>query len=97
MYLEAYLQQRRHFPPFVASVDGILGVEATATLKMIASRLVSKWKQPYLKTCGYDTSRVVITLVLATHRCIRRSRVPAHKISVQRPKWEDGAGLAMFR
>ena len=27
MYLEAYLQQRRQFSPFVASVDGILGVE----------------------------------------------------------------------
>ena len=39
MYLEAFLQQRRHFSPFVASVDGLLGVEATATLKRIASRL----------------------------------------------------------
>ena len=26
MYLEAFLQQRRHFYPFVASVDGLLGV-----------------------------------------------------------------------
>ena len=32
MYLEACLQQRRHFSPFVSSVDGILGVEVTATL-----------------------------------------------------------------
>ena len=46
MYLEACLQQRRHFSPFVASVDGLLGVEATATLKSIASRLASKCKQP---------------------------------------------------
>ena len=42
MYLEACLQQRRHFSPFVASVDGLLGVEAMATLKRIASRLASK-------------------------------------------------------
>ena len=47
MYLEACLQQRRHFSLLVASVDGLLGVEATATLKMIASRLASKWKQSY--------------------------------------------------
>ena len=33
MYLEACLQQRRNFSPFVASVDRLLGVEATATLK----------------------------------------------------------------
>ena len=44
MYLERCLQQRRHFSPFVTSVDGLLGVEATATLKSIASRLASKWQ-----------------------------------------------------
>ena len=97
MYLEACLQQRRHLSPFVASVDGLLGVEATATLKRIASRLASKWKQLYSKTCGYVMSRIAITLVRATHRCIRGSRVPAHKISLQRSQWEDGEGLAMFR
>ena len=42
MYLEACLQQRRHFYPFVASVDGLLGVEATAALKRLASRLATK-------------------------------------------------------
>ena len=47
IYLEACLQQRRHFSPFVASVDGLLGVKVTATLKRIASRLATKWKQPY--------------------------------------------------
>ena len=39
MYLKRCLQQRRHFSPFVASVDGLLGVEEMATLKRIASRL----------------------------------------------------------
>ena len=97
MYLEACLQQRRHFSPFVASVDGLLGVEATATLKRISSRLAPKWRQTYSKTCGYVKSRVAIALVRATHRCLRGSRVPAHHISVQRPKWEDGAGLNLFR
>ena len=32
-----------------------------------------------------------ITMVRATHRCIRGSRVPAHRISLQRPQWEGGA------
>ena len=97
MYLEACLQQRQHFSPFVASDDGLLGVEATATLKRIASCLASKWKQPHSKTCGYVKSRIAITLVRATHRCIRGSQVSAHKISVQMPQWEDRAGLALFR
>ena len=97
MYLEACLQQRRHFSSFVASDDGLLEVEATVTLRRIASSLASKWKQPYSKNCGYVKSRIAITLMRATHRCIRGSRVPAHKISVQRPQWEDGAGRALFR
>ena len=38
-----------------------------------------------------------ITSVRAIHLCIRGSRVPAHKISVQRLQWEDMAGLALFQ
>ena len=71
IYLEACLQQRRHISPCVASVDGLLGVEATASLKRIASRLATKWRKPYSKTCGYVRSRVTINLVHATHRCLR--------------------------
>ena len=97
MYLEACLQQRRHLSPFIASVDGVLGVEATATLKRIPSRLATKWRQPYSNTCGYVKSRVAITLVNATHRCLRGSQVTAHQISMQRPQWEDGEGLKLFR
>ena len=44
MYLEACFQKRQHFSPFFASVDGLLGLEATDTLKRIASRLANKWK-----------------------------------------------------
>ena len=39
MYLEACLQKRRNFSYFVTSVGGLLRLEATATLKRIASRL----------------------------------------------------------
>ena len=97
IYLEACLQQRRHLSPFVSSVDGLLVVEATTTLKRLASRLATKWRQSYSSTCGYVKSRITITLVRATHRCIRGSRVTAHRISVQDPHWEEGAGLKLFR
>ena len=97
MYPEDCLQQLRKFSPFVALVDGLMGVEATATLKRFASRLSTKWKQPYSNMCGYVKSMIVIALVCATHRCIQGSRVSAHRISVYRPQWEDGAGLNLFR
>ena len=97
IYLEECLQQRRHLSPFVALADGVLGVEATATLKRVANCLAIKWRQTYSTMCGYVKSRIVITFVRATHHCIRGSRVPAHWISVQRPQREDVTGLNLFR
>ena len=97
IYLEACPQQCWHFSPFFASVDGFLGVEATETLIRLASRLATKWQQPYYNTCGYVKSRIAITLVRTTHCCIRGSRVPAHPISVHWPQWEDCTGLNLFR
>ena len=82
MYLKACLQQRQHFSPFVATIDGLLGVEAGAALKMLDSRLAKKWYQPYSRACGYVNSSISVTLVQATHRCIWGSRWPAHRISV---------------
>ena len=97
MYLEACLQQRRHFSPFVASMDGMLGVEAKTTMKRISSCLATKWKQSYSKTCGYVKNKIEITLVRATHLCIQGSQVPAHWISVPRPQWYYGVGINLFR
>ena len=94
VFIEIVKPARIHF---VSSVAGLLGVEATATLKRLASRLATKWKQPYSKTCGYAKSRIAITLVHPTHCCIQGSRVSAHQIIVQRPQWEDGPGLNLVR
>ena len=85
------------FFPLSASVDGFLGVEATETLKRLGSRLATKWRKPYSKMCGYVKSRIAITFVRATHHCIQGSRMTVHQISVQRPQWEDGAGMKLFR
>ena len=97
MYLDACLQKCQHFSPFVASVDGILGVEAGSILKIIASRLTKKWQQLKSRMCGYIKGRISITLVRATHQCIRGSRVLAHRISVQGLQWEGGSGLNLFQ
>ena len=70
-YLKAFLKQYRNFSPFVISVKWLLGVEAEATLKRIASRLTTKWKKPYYSTYGYVKSHIATTLVRVTHRCIQ--------------------------
>ena len=74
-----------------------MGVEAMATLKMIASRIATKWRQPYSRMRGYIKSKIAITLVRATNRYIRGSRVTAQTIRAQRLQWEDGAGINLFR
>ena len=97
MYLEACLQQRIHFSPFVTSVYGLMDVEAAATLNRIASILATKWWQTYSRMCGYVKSRIAINLVRVTHQCIQGSRVTEYRTSVQLPQWEDGTGLNLFR
>ena len=95
-YLDSCLQQRQHFSPSEELVYSLLGMETEATLKRLVSRLPTKWKQPYSRTCGYVQSRVAITLIRATHCCIRGSQMPAIQISVQRPQWGNGAGLSAY-
>ena len=94
-YMYSCLQKRRHFYPFVVSLDGILGVEAEAMLKHITSRLTKKWNKPYPWTCGQVKSTVEITLVRAMHCCLQGSQVPMH-IIIQIPQWGDGAIVHLF-
>ena len=51
-YLNACLNERRNFIPFVASVYGLIVVKAEANLKYISSHLTQKWMEPYSRTCG---------------------------------------------
>jgi hypothetical protein len=96
--LEACLEYRRHFTPFVCSVDGMLGREAkTFAIRLVASaKLANKWEKSYSQVCGYVNAQLSIAIVLATHLCMRGRRVPVHKISIRYPQWEDGAGLSLF-
>ena len=48
-------------------MDGLLRVDAEATIKKLASCLTNNWKQPYYRTCGYVKIQVAITIVRATH------------------------------
>jgi hypothetical protein len=95
-YLEACLERRRHFTPFVCSADGMLGREAKTFAKRLAAKLANKWEKSYSQVCGYVNARLSIAIVRATHLCMRGSRVPVHKISIRYPQWEDGAGLSLF-
>ena len=44
-HLHVCLNERRHFTPFVASADGLLGIEVEVTLERLSNRLTAKWKE----------------------------------------------------
>ncbi len=96
-YPEACLEQRRHFSPFVASTDGLLGKESRTLLKKLSALLAEKWEKPYSEICGYVNARMSIAMVRATHLCLRGSRIPTSQMSNRRPQWEDKAGLGLFQ
>jgi hypothetical protein len=87
----------RHFSPFVASTDGLLGKESRTLLKKLSALLAEKWEKPYSKICGYVNARMSIAMVRATHLCLRDSRIPTSQMSNRRPQWEDKAGLGLFQ
>jgi hypothetical protein len=96
-YLQPCLEQRRHFTPFVASTDGLIGKEGKVMLKRLSALLANKWTKPYSEVCGYVNARMSIASVRGLHMCLRGSRVPTNKMSQLRPQWEDSAGLSLFR
>jgi hypothetical protein len=96
-YLEAGLEQRRHFSPFLASTNGLLGKESRTLLKKLSALLAEKWEKPYSEICGYVNARMSIAVVRATHLCLRDSRIPTSQMSNRRPQWEDKADLGLFQ
>ena len=62
MYLEPYLEQRRHFTPFVVSCDGLLEREADVFLKRLSQKLADKWHRPYAQTSSFVKTRFAISL-----------------------------------
>jgi hypothetical protein len=74
----------------------LLGREASTFAKRLAAKLANKWQKPYSQVCGYVQARLSISIVRATHLCLRGSRIPTSKISIRRSLCEDGAGSALF-
>ena len=70
------------FPPFVLSVDRILGAGVQSTLKCIVSFLDAKWRQPYSQTCGFVNIMVDNILMSSNHHCICGSQISKIQIIV---------------
>ena len=65
-------------------------------LERSASRLTSKYHQPYSRMCGYAKTMVVITLEKENWHYIHVSQLTKINITVQCPRWKDGGGLNLY-
>jgi hypothetical protein len=75
-YLQPCLDQRRHFTPFIVSVEGLIRKEAETVLKVLAARTATKSGKTYSNVMRYLRAHLSITIVRSTHVCLRGSRVP---------------------
>lgn len=80
-YLEACLEQRRHFTPFVVSCKGMFGKEASFFMKRLAKKLEDKWNRPCSNAINLLRTRFAANLVRSKHRCIRGARTSLDLIS----------------
>jgi hypothetical protein len=94
-YGDLCIARRRTFTPLVFSIDGLLGKEATAASKRLASTLAGKWKRSYSEICGFVPSRLSIALVRSSSRCLRGNRNPTYRFHT--PIWDSGTGLGLYR
>jgi len=74
----------------------MFGFEARAFLKRLAKLLAEEWEKLYSTVMGFINARMSISLVRATNRCIRGSRIPVSNMS-NHFHWEGGAGLGLLK
>jgi hypothetical protein len=94
-YGELCIAKCRTFTPLVFSIDGLLGKEATAALKRLATSLAAKWKRSYSEICGFVRSRLSIALVRSSSRCLRADRNSS--LRFRNPTWDSDTGLGLYR
>ena len=91
-YLQPCLERRRHFTPFIATTDGMLGKEAKNFVARLVDRLAGKWKSPYSQVMAYVRGRISIAILRVASQQIRGTRTPFHL----KAYCKDGARTDLF-
>ena len=70
-YNNAAIARRASFTPFVVSVDGALGCEATN----LSEHICMKWGRPYGEVMGWLRASLSFAIIRATDLCLWGSRI----------------------
>ena len=73
-HAQASQDYRATFMPLHVSVDGMLGCEATAFLKLIGDMLSAKWEEDYGTVIRWVHARLSFVILCATLLCVWGSR-----------------------
>ena len=95
-HLDRCLEARCQFTPLVFSCDGMMGLEAKAASKRLASKLSAKWRRPYSQLCAYVRSRLSMAVARGTSLCLRGCRDRDPLLRNPAPQWDSGTGLALY-
>ena len=72
-YSEEAALRQASFTPFVVPVDGILGREASFSIKHLAQKLAHKWEKSNSEVLGWMRARLSFAILRATNLCLRGS------------------------
>ena len=88
-YNNAAIARRASFTPFVVSVDGALGCEATNYLKHLSEHICMKWGKSYGEVMGGLRASLSFAIIRATDLCLQGSRIRWRNVM----DMADGIGL----
>ena len=84
------------FHIFSSMTEALYGFKVKAFPMMLAKLLAEEFCKPHSTVRDFNNTRMSITLVRATNRCIRGSRIPVSHMSI-RFRLEEGTGLGLMR
>ena len=86
--------QRKHFSPFVLSVDGLLGREALVVISQLSQTMAEKREEPLSQVQGWLNGHIDIAVARSYSRMIRGAWLPS-PLQKQEPGWDTELGIGL--
>ena len=97
IYLFPCLAQRKHFTPFVVSVDVLLRKYAKIILKQMSCCLATKWYWPPSQAHNYLHTHMSVFIARYTHRCLHGSIGMSYMVRRSFPPFENGTVIILYQ
>ena len=88
------LDKQKHFPPFVLSVDEMMGEEAQVAITTLSWFMAKKMDEPISHVKGWVNGRIEIAVARSYSWVLHVSQAPSTLLT-QEPDWALGLGLVL--